>query len=374
MPECEEKKAERVDECTTESQRPSGSASKRKATGGSSTKKAGAKSKTMKEDPRFRRGRALLEAHRYEDATAFFGELLEIKANQYGEMDPRVAPAYLEYGNALFLAAQDEDGTFEDEDQGAEGEGQGSAEGDGEESAEAGDDDQSASGGEVEAGELDDQEVAQQEGAAEGQDAEAAADGEQEEGGEENDLTLSWQMLEVARVLYSKRSNDEFALSRVHLKLGDHSMHRKMYADAIEDYQKALELRKQVLPADDKRIADIHVNLATAFIESGEASADQKGGDETQVKEASEQAAVHTKHASNILHTHTSKVQANKRAKTEGGAAAGSDWTSGAGSTKKGQAELELEDMRATALLVENVKARAITLAGRKRQADGTFR
>jgi tetratricopeptide (TPR) repeat protein len=327
-------------------------------------KAAGKNTPGMKEDPRFRRGRALLQSRRYEDAVEFFGELLEIKANQYGEMDPRVSLAYLEYGNALFMRAQEEEGGFQFDDE-ADGEGSAegsvSAEGAGEAEGEEGDA-KCESKGEADG-------EGAEEGGGEGKEQH---EGEQQQEGEmeETDMALAWQMLEVARVLYSKRGGaHQYDLSRVHMKLADHSMHRKLHADAIEDYQKALDIRKKALDASDSRIADAHVSLATAFLESGESIADCKGGDDTHIKEASEQAAEHTRRAANIVNS-----VAGKRVKTEhaAGSAERGEWAAGASS--KGKTEAELEDLRAISLLVENVKTRVLTLAGRKRQADGTFK
>ena len=103
--------------------------------------------------------------------------------------------------------------------------------------------------------------------------------------------------------------------------------------------------------------------------------ADQRPVQEQVVQEASEQAASHCKLASNILHTATAKRRKTEHVTTSGGDAGGGEWSSGApepASKRKGQAEMELEDLRATALLVENVKARAISLAGNKRRADGS--
>ena len=56
-------------------------------------------------DPRFRAGRKLIESGR-DGAIDIFGTLLEEARNKYGEASIETAPAYFEYGNALFRESQ----------------------------------------------------------------------------------------------------------------------------------------------------------------------------------------------------------------------------------------------------------------------------
>ena len=49
----------------------------------------------------FKPGHAMLDAQNFEAAIEFFGGALQQHIEKHGDMDPRTAPAYLEYGNAL---------------------------------------------------------------------------------------------------------------------------------------------------------------------------------------------------------------------------------------------------------------------------------
>ena len=54
-------------------------------------------------DPRYKAGRALIPK---EESVDVFAILLEEARSKYGETHIEAAPAYYEYGNALFRAAQ----------------------------------------------------------------------------------------------------------------------------------------------------------------------------------------------------------------------------------------------------------------------------
>lgn len=107
---------------------------------------------------------------------------------------------------------------------------------------------------------------------AEGEDEEDTAgdDGEDDdsEAPEDKDdlLELSWQLLELARVIYSKSSDEEsrLQLARVYATLGDHNLENEQMEQAASDYQQCLDIRTELLDAADRRVADAHVNVAIA--------------------------------------------------------------------------------------------------------------
>ena len=273
----------------------------------------------------------------------------EIKTTQYGEMDVRAAPAYLEYGSALFLRAQDASDTFESDGTcaNAEDKAQGSAV----EQA------KSAAGGLPEQGSplvLDAEDI-------------------------ESDLELSWEMLELARLLYSEETGiHNFELSRVHVKLGNHSLHRKDFRGAVEELQKALQLRQKNLPRNSRFTADVHADLAAAFTDY----ADLATINPQDRQHALEESAEHCMTASSIVNT-LFEEQSSSSAGSSGGSEAASGTGSGAraraGGPNSGKSwapgssgssltvqstlspeERELQALRATALLIEHTKSRMV--------------
>lgn len=104
-----------------------------------------------------------------------------------------------------------------------------------------------------------------------------------EEGGDEDaeqdarvladDLEIAWEMLEVARVIYS-RYPDELAvekeLARVYMRLGDLGMESDVFEQAKSDYEKSLMLRQKILKEtkepDTTLLADLYCCLAISCI------------------------------------------------------------------------------------------------------------
>ena len=60
----------------------------------------------ISKDPRFRAGRTLLQLGQCEQATSIFASLLEEARTKFGQDSIETAPAYYEYGNALFRTHQ----------------------------------------------------------------------------------------------------------------------------------------------------------------------------------------------------------------------------------------------------------------------------
>ena len=109
-----------------------------------------------------------------------------------------------------------------------------------------------------------------------------------------NDLQLSWEYLELARLIYSRKSNTcketaiklaevniyfllcvnyLFWLSRVNcllfyfqtiLCLGENGIESENYSVAIEDLKEALNLQKKHLSEVDRRIAETYYQLGIA--------------------------------------------------------------------------------------------------------------
>ena len=157
---------------------------------------------------------------------------LEEKIAEHGEHSVQAAPAYVAYAKALLQKAQLEGDPF------------GGALKKEEDAAPADEDEDAA------------------EDEAVGSDGEGdAADGP---GDESDDLELSFQCLEGARLVYEKHGGHELALADVCELLAEVSMENEMWEQAIGEIRQALDLKKARLPVDDRQIAHLHYQLATA--------------------------------------------------------------------------------------------------------------
>ncbi|KAG7389400.1 hypothetical protein PHYBOEH_007510 [Phytophthora boehmeriae] len=176
-------------------------------------------------DPRFERGMTLLKEKRLEEAVVAFADLLRTmcETEQLGD-SLSVAPVYYQYGHALLSLAEATASLFG-----------------------------GAVGGDASAGGSEDAE----------QDAREAAD----------DLEAAWEMLELARVIYTRFPGDlavEAQLARVYTRLGDLGLESDQFEQARADFEKALMLRKKLLKAskadDTTQLADLYCSLAIASI------------------------------------------------------------------------------------------------------------
>lgn len=88
-----------------------------------------------------------------------------------------------------------------------------------------------------------------------------------------DDLEVAWEMLEVARVIYSRFSEDpevEKELAHVYMRLGDLGMESDVFAQARSDYEKSLMLQHKILhqtkDPDTTPLADLYCCLAISCI------------------------------------------------------------------------------------------------------------
>ncbi|GAB9464700.1 hypothetical protein Gpo141_00002127 [Globisporangium polare] len=175
-------------------------------------------------DPRYTRGQTLLKEKRLEEAVVAYEDLLRTMIETENQSDSlAVAPVYYQYGHSMLLLAEATASVF---------------------------------GGSVAKPEEGGDEDAEQ-------DARVLAD----------DLEIAWEMLEVARVIYS-RYPDELAvekeLARVYMRLGDLGMESDVFEQAKSDYEKSLMLRQKILKEtkepDTTLLADLYCCLAISCI------------------------------------------------------------------------------------------------------------
>ena len=113
----------------------------------------------------------------------------------------------------------------------------------------------------------------------ESEDEEISADVEKVEEQEEvGHLEMAWEVLELARLGWtkmSKSSTDDMKkevdanLSEVHLALGEVAMDSSNYTRAQEDFQACISLKKTALPADARSLAESFYQLGVCQAMSG---------------------------------------------------------------------------------------------------------
>lgn len=83
-----------------------------------------------------------------------------------------------------------------------------------------------------------------------------------------DDLQLAWEVLDMARIIYSKQPSDktnDLHLADVHIVLGDVGVESELFDTAVADYKSALSLKSQWLDKDDRTLAELHYKIACAY-------------------------------------------------------------------------------------------------------------
>uniref|UniRef100_M4BIG8 Tetratricopeptide SHNi-TPR domain-containing protein n=1 Tax=Hyaloperonospora arabidopsidis (strain Emoy2) TaxID=559515 RepID=M4BIG8_HYAAE len=219
------------------------------SSGSSST--AQALDKTL-QDPRYVRGVTLLQQKRLDEALVVLEDLLRTMCDVEKKSDSlEVAPVCYEYGHALLSLHETTAGVFQRATSSA----------------------------------------ATSAAAARSRSEEDEASGEAEQDGANNaldeDLEAAWDVIELARVIYSRYPGDEAVekqLVRVYTRLGDLGLESDQFEQAKVDFEKALELRKKLLKSsqaeDTTQLADLYCQLAITCIYR-DAKPDNKEATET---------------------------------------------------------------------------------------------
>jgi len=88
---------------------------------------------------------------------------------------------------------------------------------------------------------------------------------------EPTNLELSWEMLELARLGFTKTGEKE-QLGEVYLDLGQVGMENQDYDLAAMDFGESLKLKKALLPTDSRSLASVFYHLGMALAYSGKMS------------------------------------------------------------------------------------------------------
>ena len=99
---------------------------------------------------------------------------------------------------------------------------------------------------------------------------------EKEEEEDPSNLQLAWEMLELAKTIFTKHADSletmdpirldlESKLSETYQTLGEVSIENENYPQAIEDLTMCLRRRQDLLPEDSRCIAETHYQLGVAL-------------------------------------------------------------------------------------------------------------
>merc|ERR1712058_135890 len=104
---------------------------------------------------------------------------------------------------------------------------------------------------------------------------EGSIDAEDKDDEDPSNLQLAWEMLELAKVVYTKtlesckdkelKKDVQHKICEAYLGLGEISLENENYAQAVEDFTTCLNKRKEALPADSRSIAETHYQLGVSL-------------------------------------------------------------------------------------------------------------
>ncbi|KAL7231915.1 hypothetical protein ACSBR2_010020 [Camellia fascicularis] len=202
----------------------------------------------------------------YPEAAECYSRALEIRVGHYGELAPECVNAYYKYGCVLLYKAQEEAdplGTVPRK----EGESKQASDKDGSvknaingESSAA-----SVSSNVVKDGSSNPQDGAPNDvssgKAQEEDDEESDAEDLAEADEDESDLDLAWKMLDVARAIVEKHSNDTMEKVDILSTLAEVALEREDIETSLSDYLKALDILERLAEPDSRRIAELNFRI-----------------------------------------------------------------------------------------------------------------
>ncbi|VDP95321.1 unnamed protein product [Trichobilharzia regenti] len=93
-----------------------------------------------------------------------------------------------------------------------------------------------------------------------------------DDGEEVSNLQIAWEVIEVAKNIFSQKNDDDSKLSVAECleKLGEISREKEDYDQAIEDLKECLQIRLGVLGKSDRSVAECYYQLAATYAVSGD--------------------------------------------------------------------------------------------------------
>ncbi|XP_066297975.1 protein HGV2-like isoform X2 [Branchiostoma lanceolatum] len=96
---------------------------------------------------------------------------------------------------------------------------------------------------------------------------ESEKESEASESEDVGNLQLAWEVLELARSIYSKKEakEDRLKLAQIYLHLGEIGLETEKYDQAAEDFMSCLKIQQGLLDAEDRLLAESHYQLGLAY-------------------------------------------------------------------------------------------------------------
>ena len=171
----------------------------------------------------------------------------------------------------FYFAEESEENSEEDEEETPEDESE-----DKKDEAEAGPSTEEEEGGDEEGGKDNESIGSNEAGTSNAKDNTDEKAQEKEEEDDPSNLQLSWEMLELAKTIFTKHADSletmdptrlelESKLSETYQTLGEVSIENENYPQAIEDLTMCLRRRQDLLPEDSRCIAETHYQLGVAL-------------------------------------------------------------------------------------------------------------
>ncbi|KAL9241781.1 hypothetical protein vseg_015847 [Gypsophila vaccaria] len=210
------------------------------------------------------KGNAALKEGDYSEASELFSRALEIRVAHHGELAPECVKSYYKFGIALLSKAQEESdplGAMPKKDDESK---QGSVKLESEKSTV----DRTSSIASVsskieqcsssnQAQVTEDVPSKIEDNKDDGSDTEEP--GEDEE--DESDLDLAWKMLDLARAISEKHSEETLDMVDILSALAEVSLEREDIETSLSDYQKALSILERLVEPDSRRIAELNFRI-----------------------------------------------------------------------------------------------------------------
>ncbi|KAM7520542.1 hypothetical protein LguiB_019504 [Lonicera macranthoides] len=199
----------------------------------------------------------------YVEATDCFSRALEIRVSHHGELSPLCVTAYYKYGRALLYKAQDEAdplGAMPKKEFKSEhdpsNDGSVTSAITGQTSAIP----MSNNAGEGGSSNLHEVSPNDENGGKDMEEDDEDSDDEDlpEAEEDESDLDLAWKMLDVARLIVEKHSDDTLEKVDILSALAEVALEREDVETSLSDYLKALSILERMVEPDSRLIAELH--------------------------------------------------------------------------------------------------------------------
>lgn len=202
----------------------------------------------------------------YGNAAAAFGKATQLMAQEHGDENDLLGEIYLRYGRALLEVSREESEPFGD----AIPKETDSDEDDDEETApepdepeEKTDEDEKVTNGSTNG---DEPGPSSSDGAgpshSNGEATESTEEGEKDDA---SDLQIAWEVLEVAKKIFTIRGDKgKELLAETLVLLGEIGMESENFADAAKDIQAGLEMQQTVYEKDNRKLAETQYKLGVA--------------------------------------------------------------------------------------------------------------